>query len=174
MSRSIIVPRDRLKSITSEDLRKWHKTFYRPERMVLAVAGEDHDRVVESVKQHFQFGPLEPVNIPRLPPSRFVSKEVVLPPDPKEKLKRHDKQLSHLMLGWEGCSFHNEDLYALTVLHTLLGGGGSFSSGGPGKGMYSRLYRNVLNGHANIDSANSFMMSYVDTGLFGVYLHMDW
>lgn len=28
----------------------------------------------------------------------------------------------------------------MTVLNTLLGGGGSFSAGGPGKGMYSRLY----------------------------------
>jgi processing peptidase subunit alpha len=27
----------------------------------------------------------------------------------------------------------------------MMGGGGSFSAGGPGKGMYTRLYLNVLN-----------------------------
>jgi hypothetical protein len=27
----------------------------------------------------------------------------------------------------------------------MMGGGGSFSAGGPGKGMFSRLYLNVLN-----------------------------
>jgi processing peptidase subunit alpha len=31
------------------------------------------------------------------------------------------------------------------VLSQLLGGGGSFSAGGPGKGLYSRFYTNVLN-----------------------------
>lgn len=34
----------------------------------------------------------------------------------------------------------------LTLLQMLLGGGGSFSAGGPGKGMYSRLckfHRNI-------------------------------
>ena len=30
----------------------------------------------------------------------------------------------------------------------LMGGGGSFSAGGPGKGMFSRLYLNVLNRYA--------------------------
>ena len=29
------------------------------------------------------------------------------------------------------------------VLSQLLGGGGSFSAGGPGKGLYSRFYTNV-------------------------------
>jgi hypothetical protein len=33
----------------------------------------------------------------------------------------------------------------MTVLTYLMGGGNSFSSGGPGKGMHSRLYTRVLN-----------------------------
>lgn len=32
-----------------------------------------------------------------------------------------------------------KDAMILTVLQMLLGGGSSFSAGGPGKGMYSRL-----------------------------------
>jgi mitochondrial-processing peptidase subunit alpha len=36
-------------------------------------------------------------------------------------------------------------VYAVAVLQTLLGGGGSFSAGGPGKGMYARYYTEVLN-----------------------------
>jgi processing peptidase subunit alpha len=46
-------------------------------------------------------------------------------------------------------SWHSEDIYALCVLQMLMGGGSSFSSGGPGKGMYSRLYSRVLNQHGN-------------------------
>ena len=35
----------------------------------------------------------------------------------------------------------------------LLGAVQSFSAGGPGKGMYSRLYREVLNRHAGVEAA---------------------
>ena len=54
-------------------------------------------------------------------------------------------ELAHLVLGLESCSHHSDDFVTTCVLSTLMGGGGSFSAGGPGKGMYSRLYTNVLN-----------------------------
>ena len=48
--------------------------------------------------------------------------------------------------GLEGFSHKDEANFIPTcVLHSLMGGGGSFSAGGPGKGMYTRLYTNVLN-----------------------------
>lgn len=37
---------------------------------------------------------------------------------------------------------------------------------GPGKGMYSRLYTNVLNQYSYLDSALAVNLSYADTGLF--------
>lgn len=49
------------------------------------------------------------------------------------------------MLGLEGCSHQDPDFIAACVLNIMMGGGGSFSAGGPGKGMYTRLYTNVLN-----------------------------
>jgi len=39
----------------------------------------------------------------------------------------------------------HEDFVPFCVLQTLMGGGGSFSAGGPGKGMFSQLYTDVLN-----------------------------
>lgn len=56
-----------------------------------------------------------------------------------------------------------------TVLQVMMGGGGAFSAGGPGKGMYSRLFRNVLNRYDWPVSANSFYSVYGDSGLFGLY-----
>lgn len=50
----------------------------------------------------------------------------------------------------------------------LLGGGGSFSAGGPGKGMYSRLYTQVLNRYWNVDYCAGFHHCYADSGLFGI------
>jgi predicted nucleotide-binding protein (sugar kinase/HSP70/actin superfamily) len=38
------------------------------------------------------------------------------------------------------------------------------SSGGPGKGMYTRLYRRVLNNYGFVDSASCFNSFYLDSG----------
>ncbi|KAF9967337.1 Mitochondrial-processing peptidase subunit alpha [Mortierella alpina] len=51
---------------------------------------------------------------------------------------------THLFVGFEGLSINDDDIYALATLQLLMGGGSSFSAGGPGKGMYSRLFSNVI------------------------------
>lgn len=87
-----------------------------------------------------------------------------LPPPPNPVLPR----LSYIHLAFEALPISSKDIYALATLQTLLGGGGSFSAGGPGKGMYSRLYTNVLNQHAWVESCTAFNHSYTDSGLFGI------
>ena len=54
-------------------------------------------------------------------------------------------ELGHCVLALESCPHTDADYVAFCVLNMMMGGGGSFSAGGPGKGMYSRLYLNVLN-----------------------------
>lgn len=59
----------------------------------------------------------------------------------------------------------------LAILQMLLGGGGSFSAGGPGKGMYSRLYTQMLNRYAWLEHARVFSQDYQASrvgGLFGI------
>lgn len=77
--------------------------------------------------------------------------------------------LAHLSIGLESCHYDDPDFFAFTVLNTMMGGGGSFSAGGPGKGMYSRLYLNVLNRYHWIYSATAYHHSYADTGLFCIH-----
>ena len=74
--------------------------------------------------------------------------------------------LAHVSLGLESSSFTDSDFFAFAVLNALMGGGGSFSAGGPGKGMYSRLYLNVLNRYHWIYACTAFNHSYLDSGLF--------
>ena len=45
------------------------------------------------------------------------------------------KPLTQVALGFRSVSWLAPELYAMAVLQTLLGGGTSFSVGGPGKGM---------------------------------------
>ncbi|POS79047.1 insulinase [Diaporthe helianthi] len=75
---------------------------------------------------------------------------------------------THIHLAFEGLPISSDEIFALATLQTLLGGGGSFSAGGPGKGMYSRLYTNVLNQYGWVESCVAFNHSYTDSGLFGI------
>lgn len=78
-------------------------------------------------------------------------------------------ELAHIVIGLEGCSHQDPDFVALCVLNIMMGGGGSFSAGGPGKGMYSRLYTNVLNRYHWMYSATAYNHAYSDTGLFCIH-----
>ncbi|KAL8782769.1 MAG: hypothetical protein Q9195_009574 [Heterodermia aff. obscurata] len=100
-------------------------------------------------------------------PSHYTGGFLSLPhlPPPLNPALPH---LSHIHLAFEALPISSEDIYALATLQTLLGGGGSFSAGGPGKGMYSRLYTNVLNQNGWVESCLAFNHSYTDSGLFGI------
>ena len=54
-------------------------------------------------------------------------------------------ELAHIVIGLESVGHQHKDFVTHCVLNMMMGGGGSFSAGGPGKGMYTRLYTNVLN-----------------------------
>jgi processing peptidase subunit alpha len=66
--------------------------------------------------------------------------------------------------GWKS----QNELVTGSVLQTLLGGGGSYSTGGPGKGMHSRLYLDVLNTKHYVDHIQAFNTVHSDAGLFGL------
>lgn len=100
-------------------------------------------------------------------PSHYTGGYLTLPPlplPPNPALPR----VSHLHLAFEALPISHPDIYALATLQTLLGGGGSFSAGGPGKGMYSRLYTNVLNQYGWVENCVAFNHAYTDSGLFGI------
>ena len=79
------------------------------------------------------------------------------------------QDLNHLYIAYEGVGVNDDDVFSLATMQVLLGGGGSFSAGGPGKGMYSRLYTHILNQFPQIDHCASFHHIYVDSSLFGLF-----
>nr|POF14152.1 mitochondrial-processing peptidase subunit alpha [Quercus suber] len=100
-------------------------------------------------------------------PAHYTGGFLTLPPlpiPPNPALPR----VSHIHLAFESLPISSPDIYALATLQTLLGGGGSFSAGGPGKGMYSRLYTNVLNQYGWVENCIAFNHAYTDSGLFGI------
>eukprot|EP00741_Cyanophora_paradoxa_P009290 tig00000144_g8999.t1 len=153
-----ICPEHNLEKISADDLASFCETFFQPTRMVLAAAGVEHEELVEMAEM--AFGTMSSAGAPvtRAPSKYFGGESRVQLASP----------LTHVALAFEGISHHDKDLAASVVLHMMMGGGNSFSAGGPGKGMYTRLYQGVLNKHAWVQSATAFNVMYADSGLFGV------
>ena len=66
----------------------------------------------------------------------------------------------------ESSSYLEDDFFPYAVLNSLMGGGGSFSAGGPGKGMYTHLYQDVLTKHHWVYWAMAQNHAYTDSGIF--------
>lgn len=231
----LLCPKERLPLINRDVVEAYRKEFYKPDRIVVAFAGVNHNEAVRLAEEHF--GDMEkgtgpsligvgedssitssnaqhqvftadhptPTGAPpqtskllsKIPflknlstsassnaslntsldlnfppidtsvPSQYTGGFLTLPPIPPP-LNPMLPRLSHIHLAFEALPISSPDIYALATLQTLLGGGGSFSAGGPGKGMHSRLYTNVLNQHGWVESCVAFNHSYTDSGLFGI------
>jgi processing peptidase subunit alpha len=230
----LLCPKERLPHITRSVVEAYRNEFYKPDRIVVAFAGVQHNEAVRLAEQYF--GDMEKGRGPaliaadehstirspssaqqtftadhptpmgasagsstllsKLPffknlhnaasntilnaspdldfppidtsiPSHYTGGFLTLPPIPPP-LSPAMPRLSHIHIAFEALPINSPDIYALATLQTLLGGGGSFSAGGPGKGMYSRLYTNVLNQHYWVESCVAFNHSYTDSGLFGI------
>jgi processing peptidase subunit alpha len=142
--------------------------------IVLAGAGVRHDKLVEYADRFFGHMP-GPTSSASTTPSPQVAITRSTYRGGQVRIHRpynpqlEDKDLVRIALalhvddGW-----HGDDLVGVCVLQTLLGGGNSFSAGGPGKGMYSRLYRQVLNRYNWAESAEAFTVFYEEAGLWGI------
>ena len=228
----LLCPQERLPHINKQTIEQYRSTFYKPERIVVAFAGVQHEEALRLSEKWFgdmkatdgpslsQMGSETTINAPSPSKDQAVSYQAAGPTQQSSKLlskipfiknlstsATHNATVSHqplssgsldlttpshytggflslptippplnpalprlsyIHVAFEALPISSPDIYALATLQTLLGGGGSFSAGGPGKGMYSRLYTNVLNQHGWVESCVSFNHSYTDSGLFGI------
>lgn len=139
---------DLIRDMPRPDIMDYMTRHYSAPRMVLAAAGRvDHDRLVELADKAFRS--LPPAAERRNDAARYVGGDF-----------REDRDLEqvHLLLGMEGVSYEDPDFYRASVLSTLLGGG-----------MSSRLFQEVREKRGLVYSIYSFLSSYSDGGLFGIY-----
>lgn len=179
MANPKICPPENLHKISREDLYSFMKNLYLPKRTVLTCIGTDHNEFTQMAIE--KFGSTKPIweenksllsdrNVSEIDSRRakWTGGSKIIEKDLSDLNQGYNNQLpelAHLIVGLESPSFLNEkDFVASCVINTLMGGGGSFSAGGPGKGMYSRLYLNVLNRYHFMFSATAYNQSYVDSG----------
>ncbi|XP_020594745.1 mitochondrial-processing peptidase subunit alpha-like, partial [Phalaenopsis equestris] len=119
-----------LNLINSSVLEQFVAENYTAPRMVLAASGVEHEELVKLAEPLLLN--LPKVNRPEEPKSLYVGGDYRC---------QADSASTQLAIAFEvpGGWHKEKDAMAVTVLQMLMGGGGSFSAGGPGKGMYSRL-----------------------------------
>ncbi|KAH8372669.1 hypothetical protein KR009_002386 [Drosophila setifemur] len=191
-----LCPLENLDLIDRKVLMNYLKYHHSPKRMVIAGVGVslfllfflivgkwapfqvDHDELVDHVKRYFvedkaiwetegldDLGPTQVDTSISQYTGGLIKEQCEIPIYAAAGLP----ELAHVVLGFEGCSHQDKDFVPLCVLNIMMGGGGSFSAGGPGKGMYSRLYTKVLNRFHWMYSATAYNHAYADTGLFCIH-----
>jgi len=82
-----------------------------------------------------------------------------------------DAKKVYFSVSWEAPNFHEEQRNAAHVLRVLLGGGSAFSSGGPGKGITSILYSEVLASSLgqSFEQFKALYKEFDDSGIFTIY-----
>ncbi|AMD22177.1 HGL163Wp [Eremothecium sinecaudum] len=150
--------------VSRYQLLDYRNKFYNPKNIVAAFVGVPHEQAVEMASKYL--GDMEEKYYmgPRKPAHYIGGRYNTTIPRTNLNLP----ELCHMQIAFESLPIGHPDIYALATLQTLLGGGGSFSAGGPGKGMYSRLYTEVLNKYHFVENCVAFNHSYSDSGLFGI------
>jgi predicted Zn-dependent peptidase len=136
-----------------DDIVNFFKTRYRPERVVVAAAGNiRHESLVQEMAA--RLGSIEAGSRDAVPESGATVPEMTVGVYP------HVKPLEqvHLCLGMAGIHQTHPKRYVGYVLNTLLGGG-----------MSSRLFQEIREKRGKAYSVYSFSSSYKDVGYFGVY-----
>ncbi len=153
LSFSTLGQQEIVRNFTQADLRRFLKTRYTANRIVIAAAGNvEHSEIEDLAATYFS-------NLPR-------GEERNLGVLPESKSSTHfwesKAQQSHICLGCRTVPYNDSKRHSLLVLHTILGAG-----------MSSRLFQRLREEYALAYSVFSFTDFYLDTGVFGVYIGTD-
>ncbi|KAJ1508113.1 Mitochondrial-processing peptidase subunit alpha [Coelomomyces lativittatus] len=158
-------------NMTVEKLKMFRKNEFCPENMVLVGTGMSHAMLTDISEKYF--GHL--LNNPKKGDASLntvaqfqggSARSIIPPPPPTHPNATHP--LTYITVAFPSVPQTHPDLFTLHTLQLLMGGGDAFSTGGPGKGMYSRLFTHVLNWYPDVESCHAFYEPYSDTSLFGM------
>jgi predicted Zn-dependent peptidase len=151
LGRPILGTVDTIDSLSSNVLRKYFRSRYRPEHLVVAATGAlDHEPVRELIASRFAAPDGEALPLSGPPPAFRPSIHHEL---------RSDLQQLYLSLATRGTSYSDTERYPLIVLNTLLGGG-----------MSSRLFQSVREEAGLAYSVFSATDFHRDSGMISVHL----
>lgn len=108
---------DSVKAITRDDLAEFHRRYFRPDRIILAVSGDiDTKDLTKRLEKLFSEWEKSSEPLPTVaPPANDVKPQVLL--------AHKDVNQSAIRIGHLGITKDDPDLYAIRVMDYILGGG---------------------------------------------------
>jgi predicted Zn-dependent peptidase len=141
---------DTVAAIQRDDMVRHLATWYVPNNMVLSVAGNvQHDQVVELAR------PLWSEAQPNQKPQVAVAAPELAPD--RIHIDERDIAQANLAIGMRSLGRLDSDRFALTILNNILG-----------RGMSSRLFREVRERRGLAYSVGASTSRYLDTGTFSI------
>ena len=147
LSRPILGSKRTLDTMTGDWLREYRREHYRPDRVVVALAGSFTDAAVGELKS--RFSALSGAPSPAIRPAAYHSAITI---------RRKAIEQNHLILAFPSLSYLDQGRYALHLLSSVLGGGVS-----------SRLFQEVREKRGLCYTVYSYISDHEDTGLLGMY-----
>jgi len=130
------------------------KTFHTSKRVVVSGVGVAHADLVSMATKEFK----------NLPADSGVANAKAQYTGGDLRVKK-SSPLTYVSLGFETASWASKDYVSLLVLESMMGGGASVSTGGPGKGVHSRLQQNLLSNDF-VQAAQAGASTHSDSSLF--------
>ena len=144
--RTILGTPEHVRGFNKERMLNYMRTHYTADNMVAAAVGRvDHDKFVKMVEERMNTLPAH---------ADFAE-------DPQYyvgggRVECKDIEQTHLVLGFKGASYMDEDYYNYSVLSTIFGGG-----------MSSRLFQEIREKRGLVYTINSFNQALKHAGVFG-------
>lgn len=112
-------------SINVNDLKQFHKQFYRADRMIVSIVGDvDRAQATEIVQSLLKQIPQSGQAIAKLPD---LQRSPIEPLAQRETQVPFDSQQAHIAMGMTAVARNNPDYFPLIVGNYILGGGGFVS-----------------------------------------------
>ncbi len=148
LGRTILGPKDNIRSFTREEFIAYHKRNYVPENTVVAVAGAfDQKAILSKITRTFSH--LKSSSAPTY--KRFAGTQ----DKSRVSIKQKKTDQTQLMIGVPAYPYLHKDEFALEVLSAILG-----------SGMSSRLFMEVREKRGLAYSVHAWAEKYPDTGYF--------
>ena len=141
-------------SVNANDLKQFHKQFYRGDRMIVSIVGDvDRTQAAEIVRTLLKQIPQSGQAIAKLPD---LQRSPIEPLAQREIQIPFDSQQAHIAMGMTAVARNNPDYFPLLVGNYILGGGG----------FVSRLMSEVREKRGLAYSVFSYFAPGKDNGIF--------
>jgi len=155
VGRPVIGSVETVSAITRDDLFTYLRTQYRPDRLVIAAAGDiHHEQVVELAEQYFGDLPASDVNT-------FVQAEV-RQQEPRVRLLTRPTEQAHLCVAVPALPYTDDRRYVQDMIDAVLS-----------SGMSSRLFQEIRERLGLVYEVYGYFREYADVGQGVVYAGTD-